>query len=115
MVEYSRCANQKHDRGGVPVSDVSQVDAFRGYQSLQRYGKHHTVSHSKSFVDRRTRSHINGIKGFWSYAKHILYNYGGASKDHFPMCRKEIEYQFNHQKESLFRSFVRVYFGYVSP
>ena len=42
-------------------------------------------------------------------------NYRGVSKHHFPMYLKEIEYRFNHRKENLFRSFVRVYFGYVSP
>jgi transposase-like protein len=44
-------------------------------------------------VDRRTRNHINGIEGFWSYAKHILYNYRGVSKYHFPVYQKEIEYR----------------------
>jgi transposase len=39
-----------------------------GYQSLKRYGKHHTVSHYRAFVDKRTKNHINGIEGFWSYA-----------------------------------------------
>lgn len=39
----------------------------------------------------------------------------GVSKYHFPMCLKEIEYRFNHRKENLFRNFIRVYFGYVSP
>lgn len=57
---------------------VYYTDAFRGYQSLRRYGKHHTVNHSKRLVDRRTKNHINGIEGFWSFAKHILYNYRGT-------------------------------------
>jgi transposase len=105
----------RHIRRHTRKGSVYYTDAFRGYQSLQRYGKHHTVSHSKSFVDRRTKNHINGIEGFWSYAKHILYNYRGVSKYHFPMYLKEIEYRFNHRKENLFRSFLRVYFGYVSP
>ncbi len=40
---------------------------------------------------------------------------GGKIKYHFPMYLKEIEYRFNHRRENLFRSFIRVYFGYVSP
>ena len=72
---------------------VYYTDAFRGYQSLRRYGKHHTVNHRKSLVDRRAKSHINEIEGFWSFAKHILYNYRGVSKNHFPMYLKEIEYR----------------------
>ena len=105
----------RHIKARTRKGSVYYTDAFRGYQSLKRYGKHHTVSHSRSFVDKRTKNHINGIEGFWSYAKHILYNYRGVSKYHFPMYLKEIEYRFNHRKENLFRSFVRVYFGYVSP
>jgi transposase len=67
-------------------------------------------------VDKRTKNHINGIEGFWSYAKHILYNYRGVCRSTTSRCTcKEIEYRFNHRKENLFRSFVRVYFGYVSP
>ncbi|MBS0150364.1 MAG: IS1595 family transposase [Nitrospira sp.] len=94
---------------------VSYTEAFRGDHSLRRYGKHHTVNHSKSLVDRRTKHHINGIEGFWSFAKHILYNYRGVSKYHFPMYLKEIEYRFTHREENLFKLFLRCFFGYVSP
>jgi len=94
---------------------VYYTDAFRGYRSLKRYGKHHTVNHTKSLVDKRTKNHINGIEGFWSYAKHVLYNYRGVSKYHFPMYLKEIEYRFNHRHENLFKNFMKVYFGYISP
>ena len=105
----------RHIKAHTRKGSVYYTDAFRGYQSLKRYGKHHTVNHSKTFVNQRTKNHINGIEGFWSYAKHILYNYRGVSKYHFPMYLKEIEYRFNHRRENLFRNFVRVYFGYVSP
>jgi transposase len=105
----------RHIKAKTRKGSVYYTDAFRGYQSLRRYGKHHTVSHSRTLVDKRTKNHINGIEGFWSYAKHILYNYRGVSKYHFPMYLKEIEYRFNHRKENLFRNFIRVYFGYVSP
>ncbi len=74
-----------------------------------------SCNHSKSLVDRRTQNHINGIEGFWSYAKHILYNYRGVSKYHFPMYLKEIEYRYNHRNENLFKHFINFYFGFVSP
>ena len=102
-------------RAKTRTGSVYYTDAFRGYQSLKRYGKHHTVNHSKSLVDKRTKNHINGIEGFWSYAKHILYNYRGVSKYHFHMYLKEIEYRYNHRTENLFRRFIKLYFGYVSP
>ncbi len=104
-----------HIKAKTRKGSVYYTDAFRGYQSLKRYGKHHTVNHTKSLVDRRTKNHINGIEGFWSYAKHILYNYRGVSKYHFPMYLKEIEYRFNHRREDLFKNFMKVYFGYISP
>ena len=104
-----------HIKAQTRKGSVYYTDAFRGYQSLRRYGKHHVVSHSKQFVDRRTKNHINGIEGFWSYAKHILYNYRGVSKYHFPMYLKEIEYRYNHRNDNIFKSFINIYFGYVSP
>ncbi len=105
----------QHIKAKTPKGSVYFTDAFRGYQSLKRYGKHHTVNHTKSFVDRRTKNHINGIEGFWSYAKHILYHYRGVSKYHFPMYLKEIEYRFNHRRENLFKQLLKIYFSYVSP
>ena len=51
---------ENHTRKG----SVYNTDAFRGYQSLQRFGKHLVVNHSKEFVNQRTKNHINGIEGF---------------------------------------------------
>ena len=93
---------------------VYYSDTFRSYNSLKRLGKHLTVNHLKHLVDKRTKNHINGIEGFWSFAKHILYNYRGVSKYHFPMYLKEVEYRFNHRKDNLFKLFISIYFGYVS-
>ncbi|GJL60090.1 MAG: hypothetical protein NPIRA03_29470 [Nitrospirales bacterium] len=77
--------------------------------------KHHTINHSKAFVSRRQlKNHINGIKGFGSFAKHILYHYRGGSKYPIPMYLKEFEYRFNHRTENLFKRFLIIYFGYVS-
>ena len=102
---------EQHTRKG----SVYFTDAFRGYQSLQRYGKHLVVNHSKDFVDKRSKNHINGIEGFWSYAKHILYNYRGVSRYHFPMYLKEIEFRYNHKDDNVFKLLLKIYFSYVSP
>ena len=93
---------------------VYYSDTFKSYNSLKRLGKHHTVNHSKNMVDKKTKNHINGIEGFWSFAKHILYNYRGVSKFHFPMYLKEVEYRYNHRNENLFKLFLSIHFGYVS-
>jgi transposase len=104
LMEY---ITQKTRKGSVYYTDT-----FRSYRSLKRWGKHHTVSHAKKFP--KTKNHINGIEGFWSYAKHMLYNYRGVSKYHFPMYLKEIEYRFNHRNDNVLKLFIKTYFGYVS-
>jgi transposase-like protein len=104
-------SERKQERKG----SVYYSDTFKSYNSLKRLGKHLTVNHSKNMVDKRTKNHINGIEGFWSFAKHILYNYRGVSKYHFPLYLKEVEYRFNHRNENLFKLFLSIYFGYVSP
>ncbi len=104
-----------HIQAHIRKRSVYFTDALRGYQSLKRYGHHHTVNDAKALVNRRTKNHINGIEGFWSYAKHILYHYRGVSKYHFPMYLKEVEYRLNHQQENVFKQFLKIYFSCVSP
>jgi len=72
------------------------------------------VSHSKHMVDKKTKNHINGIEGFWSFAKYILYNYRRVPKYHFLMYLKEVEYRFNYRGDNLFKLFMNIYFGYTS-
>ncbi len=55
---------QAHTRKG----SVYFTDAFRGDQSLKRYGHHHTVNHAiGEYV--RDQAHTNGIESFWSMLK----------------------------------------------
>ena len=92
---------------------VYYTDKFKSYNSLKRYGKHYTLNHGKTFVRKgRKRSvHINGIEGFWSYAKHGLYNYRGVSRSMFPLYLKEMEYRYNHRKDNLLTLLIWLYFG----
>src|SRR3990167_601780 len=92
---------------------VYHTDTFTSYNSLKQFGKHLKVNHSKTLVDKR-HHHINGIEGFWSYAKHKLYNYRGVSKSNFPLYLKEMEYRYNHRKENILEPIMKLYFGYVS-
>lgn len=92
---------------------VYYTDQFRSYNSLKRYGKHYTVKHTTTFVrkGRKRLVHINGIEGFWSFAKHGLYNYRGVSKSNFPLYLKEMEYRYNHRKDNLLNLLIQLYFG----
>jgi len=47
------------------------------------------------------RNHLNGMEGFWSAAKHWLYQYRGISNAYFPLYLKEVEWRFNHRNENL--------------
>lgn len=54
-------ALMNHIRARTRKGSVYYTEAFRGYCSLRRFGKHHTVNYRKTLVDRRTKNHINGI------------------------------------------------------
>lgn len=94
---------------------VYYSDQFTSYNSLRRYGKHLTIKHTQEFArrGRKYHSHINGIEGFWSFAKHGLYNYRGVSKSNFPLYLKEMEFRYNHRHEPLLPLLVTGYYrGY---
>src|SRR3989338_4542549 len=92
---------------------VYYTDQFKSYNSLKRYGKHYTIKHTTTFGRRGRRRlvHINGIEGFWSFAKHGLYNYRGVSKSNFPLYLKEMEFRYNHRHESLLSLLIHLYFA----
>ncbi len=48
-----------------------------------------------------SRDHINGIEGFWSYAKHWLYPYRGVPQHYFHLYLAETCYRFNHRNQNL--------------
>ena len=79
---------------------VFYTDQFRSYKSLKFYRKHLLVDHDKNFV--KEKNHINGIEGFWSYAKERLLKYHGVSKKNFILYLKELEFRFNNRKKNIF-------------
>ena len=57
------------------------TDRFRSYDGLVTYGfRHERIDHAKHFAN--VKVYINGIEGFWSYAKCKLQKYHG-----FPPAR----------------------------
>ena len=54
------------------------TDRYKGYDGLVMYGfSHERIDHSKRFAN--VKVYINGIEGFWSYAKGRLLKYHGLS------------------------------------
>ena len=91
-------------RGKVELDSVIYSDDWCGYNGLVDvgYGKHLRVAHSNDeFV--RGRTHINGIEGFWGYAKSRLTRFRGMNKQTFYLHLKESEFRFNHRQQDLYR------------
>ena len=66
---------------------------FCGYRHLR-------VDHGKYFS--RGRVYINGLEGFWSYAKERIIKHHGDSPQRFPYYLKELEFRYNHRKYDIF-------------
>ena len=75
------------------------TDDWQAYATLAVRGEHVIVSKEKGRP--RGRDHINGIEGFWSYAKHWLYMYRGVPQKFFHLYLGEISFRFNHRDEDL--------------
>ena len=88
---------------------VFYTDKFRSYKSLKFYGKHLTIDHNKYF--KSGRRHINGLEGFWSFAKERLLKYHGVSKNNFLLYLKEMEFRYNYRKERLFHLLIKIHFS----
>lgn len=85
---------------------VFYTDDFKSYKDLKQYGKHSRIKHSKSFG--KGHNHINGIEGFWSYAKERFHKYHGINRRNYLSYVKEMEFRFNHRNEQLYPLLVRV-------
>jgi len=88
---------------------VFYTDKFRSYKSLTFFGKHITVDHGSYFANGRR--HVNGLEGFWSFAKERFLKYHGVSKRHFLTYLKEMEFRYNYRKEKLFHFLINNHFG----
>ena len=98
---------KKHAEKG----SVFYTDKFKSYKSLTFYGKHITVNHGLYFANGRR--HINGLEGFWSFAKERFLKYHGVSKKHFLTYLKEMEFRYNYRKVNLFHFLINIHFGPV--
>jgi transposase len=80
---------------------IVYTDRYKSYDALMFCGyRHLRVDHGKYFS--RGRVYINGLEGFWSYAKERIMKYHGVSPLRFPYYLKELEFRYNHRKEDLF-------------
>jgi transposase len=85
--------------GYAKAGSLYYTDDWHAYTFLDIHGNHVVIKKEKG--KPKGRDHINGIEGFWSYAKHWLYHYRGVPKKNFHLYLKEIEWRFNHRSENL--------------
>jgi len=80
---------------------IVYTDKFHCYDSLVFCGyRHLKVDHGKYFASGKV--YINGLEGFWSFAKERLMKYHGVSKKKFPLYLKELEYRYNNRNKNMF-------------
>jgi transposase len=80
---------------------VVYTDKFRSYDSLMFCGyRHLKVDHGKYFSSGKV--YINGLEGFWSWAKERFIKHHGVSKKYFPLYLKELEFRYNNRTSDIF-------------
>jgi transposase len=85
---------------------IVYTDKWGSYDALMFCGyKHFTVDYGRRFS--RSDVHINGVDGFWTYAKERMSKFHGVSKEKFPLYLKEMEFRYNHRHESIFDTLVQ--------
>ncbi len=81
------------------------TDRWAGYDTLTFCGyRHLRVDHQRQFS--RGKVHINGLEGFWSYAKGKFLKHHGVSPRKFPLYLYEWQFRYNHRDENLFNLFL---------
>jgi len=91
---------------------IVYTDKWRGYDSLMFCGyKHLQIDHAYKF--KQDKVYINGIEGFWSFAKERLIKHHGVSPRKFLYYIKEQEWRYNNRGKDLFSLLVQIMLGAV--
>jgi transposase len=86
---------QAHTREG----SLFYTDGWHAYATLPLRGEHVVIRKEKGRPVGR--DHINGIEGFWSYAKNWLYPFRGVPRRFFHLYLAEVCFRFNHRDRDL--------------
>ncbi len=85
---------------------IVYTDKFKIYDALMFCGyRHLKVDHGKHFSQGRV--YINGLEGFWSWAKERLIKHHGVAPRTFPLYLKELEFRYNNRKNDIFTKIVQ--------
>jgi transposase len=95
-------------KGRVSFDSTVYTDGFRSYDSIVHLGyqKHYRIYHQDNYAVGDV--HINGIEGFWGYAKVRLVKFRGLSKNTFYLHLKECEFRFNYRDHDLYKMLLKI-------
>jgi transposase len=95
-------------KGKVNLQSTVYTDGFRAYDSIVHLGyqKHYRIYHQDNYALGDV--HINGIEGFWGYAKVRLVKFRGLSKNTFYLHLKECEFRFNYRNHDLYKMLLKI-------
>jgi len=90
----------------VKRGSIVYTDKFKSYDALMFCGyRHLRIDHKKRFATGKV--YINGLEGFWSYAKERIIKFHGVSKEKFPLYLKEMEFRYNNREKDIFTLMVK--------
>ena len=106
--DCSKATLQGIIRGKVDPASVINSDGWGGYNGLVDIGYgHFRVDHSRDeFV--RGKAHINGIEGFWGFAKVRLVRFRGMHRQTFLLHLKETEFRYNLRDQNIGRLILKL-------
>lgn len=99
IASHSRSAVLQQIQAHTREGSLYYTDEWQAYATLRTRGDHVVIRKEKGRPVGR--EHINGIEGFWSYAKHWLYPYRGVPTRYFHLYLAEVCYRFNHREQDL--------------
>lgn len=107
--DCSKATLQAIIRGKVEPDSIIYSDGWRGYNGLVDvgYGKHLRVDHGRNEF-ARGKTHINGIEGFWGFAKSRLTRFRGMNPATFYLHLKECEFRFNFRHQDLYKMMLKI-------
>ncbi len=88
----------------VKTGSIVYTDKYKTFDALMFCGYRHIKVDRKRFS--KGNVYINGLEGFWSFAKERIDKFHGVSKEKFPFYLKEMEFRYNHRQQPIFETLV---------